>query len=601
VAPRSPTVRDLLDRADQAREAGRGEAAARLYYEVADRCRTLDDLPGWTRAVLGAASVYLFGAEPGRLPAELYDVLARTTDEASRARLTAALARCWAYAGQAARATRFAEEAVGHAERVADPELLVDCLDAALAAHWGPDELDVRRSLALRLDEVAAHVLEPGARLRAHLWSLQVACEVLDVPAMHRQVRALETLGEESPQALFFAASRRLMLDLLHGRTETAGRLREVAAGAAEQASLADAWLVVKAMAAYSAAFCGDTAGCAAGAAECETFALDEGITVVAAEAVFLWVCAGDLARAGALVHAFHGSVLSELPRDVNWLLTLQCVLEGALAVADRDVVAEAARLLAPYEGRAVLNAGAVMFHGVTDDPLARAAALLGDPATADRLRTRAAATYERLGARWWRDRLAASPVGTDATVPGPRRVHLHPTRGGLWLVGPETSAVPLRGLRGFSHLRELVRRPGRPVPALDLVGAGTGVVVEAGLGELLDEQAIDAYRRRLRDLEQEISEAEEWSDLGRLDAARVERDALVDELARGTGLGGRARTAGSSQERARVAVTKAIGAAISRIATVDEPLARHLQGSIRTGLTCSYEQDGEDLTWVLD
>jgi hypothetical protein len=138
-------------------------------------------------------------------------------------------------------------------------------------------------------------------------------------------------------------------------------------------------------------------------------------------------------------------------------------------------------------------------------------------------------------------------------------------------------------------------------VPALDLVGAGTGVVVEAGLGELLDEQAVDAYRRRLRDLEQEISEAEEWSDLGRLDAARVERDALVDELARGTGLGGRARTAGSSQERARVAVTKAIGAAISRIATVDEPLARHLQGSVRTGLTCSYEQDGEDLTWVLD
>ena len=45
----------------------------------------------------------------------------------------------------------------------------------------------------------------------------------------------------------------------------------------------------------------------------------------------------------------------------------------------------KAARLLSPYEGRAAFNAGAVMFHGVTDDTLARAAALLGDPDTAGR------------------------------------------------------------------------------------------------------------------------------------------------------------------------------------------------------------------------
>ena len=62
------------------------------------RCRAEDDLGGWTQAVLGAASVYLFGAEPGKLPAQLYDVLARTTDDGTRARLAAALARCWAYA-----------------------------------------------------------------------------------------------------------------------------------------------------------------------------------------------------------------------------------------------------------------------------------------------------------------------------------------------------------------------------------------------------------------------------------------------------------------------------------------------------------------------
>ncbi|MDX6258292.1 MAG: hypothetical protein QOJ11_4626 [Frankiales bacterium] len=597
----SSTVRDLLDRAGAARAAGRGGTAARLYDEAAAHCRGEDDLEGWTESVLGAASVYVFGSEPGKLPAQLYDVLARTTDDTARARLAAALARCWAYAGQPARGVRFADEAVERAQRIGTPELVADCLDAALAAHWGPDELDVRRSLATRLDDVAAHVLDPDTRLQAHLWGLQVACEALDLQAMHRQMRALELLGEESARALFFAASRRMMLDLLRGRTDTSAQLTSMAAVAAEQASLADAWMVLKAMEAYAAVQSGDTGTCAAGAAACEAFALAEGATAVCSEAAFLWVCSGRLDRARSLVHTFHGRVLDELPRDVNWLLTLQCVLEAALAVADVEVVEAAARLLTPYSGRAVFNAGAVMFHGVTDDTLSRAAALLGDPDQADRLRARALATYERLGARWWRDRLASSRPPDDVSGER-RRVHLHPAPGDLWLVGPDQAAVPLRALRGFGYLRELVRRPGQPVGALDLVGAGTGVAVQPGLGEVLDRRALAAYRQRLRDLDDELTEAEGWSDAGRLQAVRTERDALLSELGRATGLGGRARTTGSSEERARVAVKKAISAAIDRVASIDAPLARHLRSGIHTGLTCSYQPDPADsVDWVLD
>src|SRR4051812_13064834 len=117
VMTHSSMVCDLLDRANAARAAGRGDAASRLYDEAASRCRDADDLDGWTQAVLGSASVYLFGVEPGKLPAQLYDVLVRTTDDGTRARLAAALARCWAYAGQPTRATQFADEAVACAER----------------------------------------------------------------------------------------------------------------------------------------------------------------------------------------------------------------------------------------------------------------------------------------------------------------------------------------------------------------------------------------------------------------------------------------------------------------------------------------------------
>jgi hypothetical protein len=104
---------------------------------------------------------------------------------------------------------------------------------------------------------------------------------------------------------------------------------------------------------------------------------------------------------------------------------------------------------------------------------------------------------------------------------------------------------VPLRALRGFGYLRELLRRPGQPVAALDLAGAGAGAAVEAGLGDLLDTRALKAYRQRLRDLEQELTEAENWSDIGRLDSLRAERDALLHELARARRLVAASGTAG--------------------------------------------------------
>ncbi len=601
---RAAAVLALLDHADAARSAGRGSEAAWLYDEAAVQCRGIGDLDGWTRAVLGAASVYLFGAEPGKLPAQLYDVLARTTDDGTRARLAAALTRCWAYAGHTRRAIQFADEAVQRARAAGSPELIADCLDAALAAHWGPDELEQRRAMAAELGDVAAHVLEPEARLQAHLWGLTVACESLDLQGIHREMRALELLGEESPRALFFAASRRHGLDLLRGRFDTTPRLTEIAGKAAENASLPDSWMVLKSMTSYAAALSGDTETCSALAAECEEFALAEGQATLCAEAAFMWVCAGRLDRVRDLVNTFHGPALGDLPRDVNWLLTLQCVLEAALAVGDLDVVRAAADLLSPYENRAVVNAGAVMFHGVTDDTLARSAAFLGDVDAFERLRKRALATYARIGAQWWRSRLAAwtPPAAEAPPSTAGRWMRLHPAPGGVWLVGPQDSAAQLTALRGFGYLRELLRRPGQPVAALDLVGAGTGVADESSLGDVLDQLALRAYRDRLAALDAELDEAQEWSDLGRVATLQAERDALLSELSRATGLGGRVRTTGSSQERARIAVKKALNAAIGRIATVDAALADHLHARIRTGLRCSYDPaPGDDVEWTLD
>ncbi|HWB36012.1 MAG TPA: hypothetical protein VHA75_08305, partial [Rugosimonospora sp.] len=201
-------------------------------------------------------------------------------------------------------------------------------------------------------------------------------------------------------------------------------------------------------------------------------------------------------------------------------------------------------------------------------------------------------------------DRLASSPTTPPpGTGPDPAAapIRLHPTAGDLWLIGPAERAVPTRPLRGFTYLRHLLRRPGQPVPALDLVTAGQDTIVQPDLGPTLDRRAVTAYRHRLTTLADDIAEAERWSDIGRLELLHAERDALVHELSAATGLGGRARTTGSHQERARIAATKAITAAIDRITAIDEPAGRHLKASIHTGHHCAYLPDHAAPRWLLD
>ncbi len=594
MATESVSASTLLGRAEAAWAAGDGPAAMRLFDESARLAETGGDLDTQVEAVLGLARGQSYNLSPGVLPVRLHTAYAAASAPASRIRLGSALARCWAYANEPRRAAPFAAEALQAAEGTADPELRADALDAALVAHWGPDDLGRRRAWALELGDTAAHLRDPDARLQAELWGLTVAWEVLDLPRMHRSMRAIELLAEESPRAGFFAASRRLLLEELRGNTDVAPRFIAQAQEAAAATVIPDAEPVLHSMRGYSGYFSGDTDACAESAAVCERWADEYGIPALRAEAAVLWLGARRLDKVAEKVGAFTPAVLAGLPRDSDWLLILQCVLEGAVAVADREVASAVVALLTPYAGRSVVNAGAVMWHGVTDDTLARAHALLGDGDAAARHRSAALATYDRIGARWWRDRLRAAVPG-DAGAPGPpgaRVVHLYQQPGGLWSVGTPGSTFVLPRMRGLEHLHAILSRPGTALSALDLAGTD-GAVAQPGL-EVLDEQARSAYGARLAELDDELA-------LTDRDDLRRERDAIAGELASATGLLGRGRRTGGSDERARVAVRKALVAALARIAETDPWLARHLHDHVRTGNRCRYDPDPDrPVTWVL-
>jgi hypothetical protein len=186
---------------------------------------------------------------------------------------------------------------------------------------------------------------------------------------------------------------------------------------------------------------------------------------------------------------------------------------------------------------------------------------------------------------------------------------------GEYWLIAFEGQTLRLADTKGLRHLARLLGEPGREFHVLDLVAAelGRADIADGGTGkrdlsfalgdagEILDPEAKAAYRRRLADLDEEIKEAAEWDDPGRVARAEEEKDFLIQQLASAVGLGGRDRRAASAAERARVNVTRAIKAALLRIREHSADLHRHLDTTIRTGTFCSYTPDPRSpISWRL-
>jgi hypothetical protein len=163
-----------------------------------------------------------------------------------------------------------------------------------------------------------------------------------------------------------------------------------------------------------------------------------------------------------------------------------------------------------------------------------------------------------------------------------------------------------LRDAKGLRYLARLLAHPGHEFHALDLVieeqpqtpvRAGAvervpSVRLSGDAGEILDRHAKEAYRRRLAEIEHDLEEARQSGDTQRTEQATAERSFLARELSRAVGLGGRDRRVGSTAERARASVTRAIRHAMARIRTHHPSLAAHLEQAIRTGTYCVYLPD---------
>jgi hypothetical protein len=169
--------------------------------------------------------------------------------------------------------------------------------------------------------------------------------------------------------------------------------------------------------------------------------------------------------------------------------------------------------------------------------------------------------------------------------------------RGPVWEVSYRGRIVTVRASKGMADLAALLASPGREHHCLDLTGAGAQ---EASTGEVIDAAARRAYETRIRDLQEDVDDAELAHDLARAERAQAELDALVDHLTAALGHGGRTRRVSGTAERARTAVTQRLRATLRQLADAHPELGRHLQASVSTGLYCSYTPP-DDTTWLVE
>jgi len=546
----------------------------------------------------------------------------RAASDGLRARVLARLAReLLGDASAADRRRALADEALCLAGRSGDPGALAEGLDARLHARWDPAGAGDRLAAGSEIIALARTAGDDRLERRGQFWRVVALMELGRVAEAES---ALAVFGREAvaagdAEAEVTAKARLAMLAILRGRFDDAGGLIETVAQAARRAGMADAEALIATLAGAVAAEQDPGTGWEAGVRALLALARRQPGHLFEATAARMSLLAGRDAEAGAELDRLLARALSGAgPR---WLGALADLAVVAAGVGDTAAAALLYDALAPYRGRLVVWAGANTVWGPVSHYLGVLASALGKTEAAVRHFEEAVDLEQQIGALPYLAHslsgLAAALAARDGAGDAARAAEhrrrarqiaerlgmtvllerlVRPadewtlTRDGQdWLLEAGPERVRLRDSRGLHYLRTLLAAPGRDVRALDLVAGGAGLA-STGMGPELDAAAREAYRARLATLTAGLDAADRVGDLVAAEQIEAERRALLAELRRAVGLGGRDRLVAPEAERARVNVTRTLRATIERIAPAAPHAAAHLRASIRTGRACRYE-----------
>jgi tetratricopeptide (TPR) repeat protein len=541
----------------------------------------------------------------------------RATDDATRALVLAKLARqLLGDATSTARRRALIDEAEQLARRHGEPRVLGEVLDARLHAIWAPEGVHDRLRLGAEIVALGRASGNESLEWNGLFWQFTALMELGRVNEAESVLALFEnavTTAGNLP-GMTMARARHAVLAGLRGRFDDIAPIAADVAELGRRAGLAETVRLV---------------GTIQSALLLERGAATDGLPIVASMRAWAPKMPGHFLGADlAMLHAQlgqHAEATAELERVLpevlagsgpRWLGAM-----GHLAVAavltDHPSVTRIHDALLPYRGRLVVLAGANSAWNTVSLRLGQLAIRAGRIDQAIEYFTEALAFSGQMGALPYlahthaelADALesASRPGGEEhraaarsiaqrlgmsrllARLAPPADEWTLRREGEDWLLVTGDEQARLRDGRGLHYLRALLAAPGKDISALDLVADGAGLTPTA-TDPLLDDAARSAYRNRLAALDKEFDEADATGDTHRAVRAEAERQAILAELRKATGLGGRTRQTTAEAERARVNVTRTLRTAIDRIAATAPQVGAHLQRSVRTGLACRYD-----------
>ena len=546
----------------------------------------------------------------------------RVAVDGTRARLLSRLAReLLGDASAAARRRQLAADAVRLGRDLGDPKVLAEVLDARLGAVWEPEGAEERLNTGAEIIQLAREAGDVARERNGLFWRFVALMELGRVAEAESALAGFEHQAELAADAggVLMAKARRASLAVLRGRFDDASQMADEVLVEGRRIRLPDAGNVAGSL---HGMIMKERRGGAAGLAGVEELlrvAQHDPGHFHEATAAHILADAGRMTEASLELERVLPRVLAGSgPRWVGAMANL------AFVAASTGDVAAAARIyprMQPFRGRLVIFGGAVVLMEPVSHYLGLLATTLGEVDGAVTLLSEAIALEEEIGALPFlansleayaraldtrsrpgdadvasasrqRARALAERLGMTALLarmaPPPDEWRLTRDRGD-WLLCAGVEQVRLRDSRGIHYLRALLISPGRDVPALELAGGG-GSLVAPGSEPAVDDATHRAYRSRLIELDGEVDRADRAGDPARAERAEIERQAILDELRRTMGLGGRPRVTSPEAERARVNVTRTLRATLDQIAQRAPKVGAHLQASIRTGRTCRYQ-----------
>jgi tetratricopeptide (TPR) repeat protein len=643
----------LLAVGDALARAGEHAAAKATFLEAAGIAKRVRLPERLAHAAIGYGGRIVWtraGSDP-HVVRLLEDALAAISeaDTSTRVRLMSRLACARRSDREREGAALLSEQAVAMARRLGDAGTLSYALNAHDAAHWWYDNPRERLDATAELADVARASGDGERIAEAQMAQLAALLELGRISEAEAVLAAIARIADEirQPTQQWISVAVRAMLADFRGEFAFAEELMRDAVEVGDPAMAEEHF---RAQDLRLRREQGRLEGL-----EAATKRSADEFWWYPMYRCFLAELYVDLDRAADARRVFDELIANNfealLPRDNEWLVSATVVADVCAYVGDGDCARRLYGELLPVADQNVVGL-AECARGSVARSLGVLATLIGDYDEADLHFRAALAANERMGARPWVARtqceyaqllqardapgdherarellgaaletaralgmvtLAARVERAGGLSPMPPMLvqAVFRREGEYWSIVYRDDAFRLKDSKGLRYLARLLAAPGEKVHALELASVGAhrvdGVEVprDEGLevkdfgdaGELLDPQAKAAYSGRIVELEEELEEAQVWNDPERAVKAQEELDFIARELGSAVGLGGRDRRAASSAERARVNVTRAIKAALTRIEAQSPALGDHLERTVHTGTFCGYLPDPHLLT----